>query len=380
MRRRTALVLVPLLAALAGPPASAAAPARTKPPTALVSLGDSYISGEAGRWQGNSAIAVADRQGTDRAYVPAVVGGTYDPTRVYGETTGACHRSDVAPALSNAVPVDVKINLACSGARTHNVVRGSSGGTGQNGEAPQADQLSGVAAGHDVELVVLSIGGNDLGFASIVLACTTGYVTRTSRCAESQQAAVDARMPAAMEGVRRAIDDVRAVLADAGQKPRSYRFVLQSYPSPIPRAAENRYPEGDPQRESVGGCPFWNSDSDWARDSLVPQISSALAAVAAEQGVQFLDLSDAFAGREACATSSAQSDGTPSGETDEWARFLTQSPVQGMTQEALHPNAFGQQAMGRCWTLLAASTSTAPVRCANTPGAGSEGMWLQPSG
>ena len=40
------------------------------------------------------------------------------------------------------------------------------------GEAPQADQLAPIARDRDVKLIVLSLGGNDLGFASIVTAWT----------------------------------------------------------------------------------------------------------------------------------------------------------------------------------------------------------------
>lgn len=379
MRRPTRLVSrlaagltgVPLVAvvmlAQAGDTATA-----TPPPTALVTLGDSYISGEAGRWLGNSAVPVTDRRGTDRAFVAPL---TYDPTRVYGNTSEGCDRSDVAPALSNDVAVDVKLNIACSGARTTNVIRAAHGGAGQHGERPQADQLADLAVTHDIELVVLSIGGNDLGFAGIIQACLTAYTT-LSRCAPEQQRAVDARMPAAMDGVRQAIDDIRSVLAAAGQRPNSYRLVLQSYPSPIPRAAENRYHELSPARQAVGGCPFSDSDSDWARDQLVPQISNELAVVAREKRVQFLDLSDAFQGREACSTAARQSDGSPSGSTAEWARFLTPGLLQGTVQESLHPNAFGQQAMGRCYTLLMAAPTRHDVRCVNAAGLGPDGMRL----
>jgi len=42
----------------------AAAPAEL---TAAVSMGDSFIAGEAGRWDGNSINSFGDRRGTDRA-------------------------------------------------------------------------------------------------------------------------------------------------------------------------------------------------------------------------------------------------------------------------------------------------------------------------
>ena len=91
----------------------------------------------------------------------------------------------------------------------------------------------------------------------------------------------------------KAIDEVRAVMAErpATRAP-DYRFIVQSYGSPVPRARETRYAELDPQRASVGGCPFYDTDLDWARDSLVAQIADGLRFVAAGKGVEFLDLRD----------------------------------------------------------------------------------------
>src|SRR5215212_12225401 len=94
-------------------PAAHATPASSS--TAIVSLGDSFISGEAGRWKGNSTISTTDRAGTDRAWT----GTGYDAGRIYGasDATG-CHRSDVAEVQSTTVSVQAKGNLACSGAET----------------------------------------------------------------------------------------------------------------------------------------------------------------------------------------------------------------------------------------------------------------------
>ena len=100
------------------------------------------------------------------------------------------------------------------------------------------------------------------------------------------------------------------------------------YPSPIPRASENRYPETGWTRLDEGGCPFWNSDSNWARDSLVPQIANNLKAVAAAKGVQFLDMRDAFSGREVCARTATQSTGTPTAETAD--RPGSSTPTTGL--------------------------------------------------
>ncbi|MFJ9796372.1 GDSL-type esterase/lipase family protein [Streptomyces sp. NPDC101145] len=345
-------------------------------PTAVVSMGDSYISGEAGRWRGNSLNDAGSRDGTDRAWT----GTTYDPARVYGATAAnGCHRSDSAEVNGAAGTADALFNLACSGATTRNVLRAASGGLAFKGEAPQADQLAGIAARHDVEVIVLSIGGNDLGFASIIEKCAKDYIVWYSYCHDDQQVLVDSRIDAVMADVARTVDDVRAVMSAAGQAPSSYRLVLQSYPSPLPRGAENRYSESGWSRVNTGGCPFWNKDSDWARDSLVPQLANRLRAVATAKGAQFLDLRDMLQGREVCATASRLVSATQpaSGTTSEWARWIDSDSTQGPVQESMHPNHYGQLGQSRCLGLLLAKP-TGHHSCRNTPGSGPTGMYLTP--
>ena len=345
-------------------------------PTAIVTLGDSYISGEAGRWDGNWESFTGDRGGTDRAAYKRRGVWYYDASRVYGSTTSGCHRADVAPVEQTTVAVDARINLACSGATTQNIRLSSNGGFGQNGEASQADQLIGVAASHDIEVIVLSIGGNDLGFADIIIDCTVEYNTSPSwwpnTCNGEQQANVDARMASAMAGVDGAIADIQAVMAAAGDT--DYRLILQSYPSPIPRGGEFRYSESGWSRTSTGGCPFWDVDATWARDSLVPQISDNLAAVAAGRGVEFLDLSESLDGREVCSTSTSQGSGVDA----EWARFLVTGLTQGEAQESMHPNARGQRANASCIDLVVAA-GPGSYRCDNVAGQGPEVMVITPT-
>ncbi len=332
-------------------------------------MGDSYISGEAGRWQGNWATFEGNRGGTDRAAYKRKGVWYYDASRVYGNTVDGCHRSDVAEVLNNSIAVDAKINLACSGAETANIFRASNGGVSFKGEAPQADQLAGVAASHDVEMIVLSIGGNDLGFADIIIDCTIEYNTSPSwwpnTCNGEQQTNVNNRMPGAMAGVAKAIDEIRAVMDAAGQDASSYRLVVQSYPSPIPRGSEIRYSESGWSRTNTGGCPFWNVDANWARDSLVPQIANNLASVAASKGAEFLDLRDQLEDREVCSTSASHG----SGSDAEWARFLVTGLTQGVAQESMHPNALGQQATGTCLTMMFAAPA-GNYSCTNVAGNG----------
>ncbi|MCG6498160.1 hypothetical protein [Kitasatospora sp. A2-31] len=156
----------------------AAAPARATAgtgTTASVTLGDSYISGEAGRWKGNSLATGGSRAGTDRSWT----GSGYDPARIYGSTyASGCDRSDVAEVRSAPTVAQTRINLACSGAVAANVYRAANGGQSFKGEAPQADQLAAVAAQYDVKAITLSIGGNDLGFSDVIETCGE----RRSRC------------------------------------------------------------------------------------------------------------------------------------------------------------------------------------------------------
>lgn len=57
----------------------------------------------------------------------------------------------MAPIKSAAISVSERINLACSGARTQHIWRGSQGGQVFKGEAPQGDQLATVAQQKNVK-------------------------------------------------------------------------------------------------------------------------------------------------------------------------------------------------------------------------------------
>src|SRR3954447_23447722 len=110
------VLMVALATGLLVPSWAAASPGSG--PTAVVTLGDSYISGEAGRWEGNSVSPVPGNDGTDRGAASYVGNSGAD----------GCHRSDVAEVLSAELPVAERVNLACSGAVTASIFRASRGG------------------------------------------------------------------------------------------------------------------------------------------------------------------------------------------------------------------------------------------------------------
>jgi hypothetical protein len=326
------------------------APRPTRPP-AVVSLGDSYISGEAGRWEGNSADATGNRGGTDRAFVDTAEGPTYDPTLVYGESAAnGCHRSDVAPITRVRWPRLTTINLACSGAATVNVLRASAGGQPFKGEPPQNDELAVVARQYKVEAIALSIGGNDLGFANIVTTCVVAFLTKGAPCSTTLRPGLDEKLPVVQAAIVATVNDVRATMTEAGYDPRTYRLVLNSYPIGVPAAADVRYPEAGTDRTAIGGCPLYDVDIQAGHDTLTGAVNGVVRAAAEATGTQLLDLADTFRGHELCSTAASQPTGEANERTSEWLRWIDLAG-QGDLNESFHPNAFGQKAIGRCLAL-----------------------------
>jgi hypothetical protein len=357
-------------------------------PTALVTMGDSFIAGEGGRWAGNlGASTLLGYSGpdiwTDRAMQD--VGGTYvvNPQAVYGSTwtvpgstAPGCHRSDTAEANNPNIALAVKVNIACSGAQTINVRPASDGGQFYKGEAPQTDQLAAIARTDRVKLIVLSIGGNDLGFANVVQACVVDDLLGLAPCAASQQAAVMGAMPTAMANVGRTIDDIRYAMALDGYADTDYRLIVQGYPSPLPMGSEMV----DPSQRATLGCPVYSADATWTNQTLAPEIDANLKAVADSRGAQFLNTAFALSGHELCSTQAQRFGltGGPVDSTAEWARMLDTADAQHQS-ESFHPNAFGQQALARCVAMLYNTYATGDYLCHGQAGYGITGTYLWPN-
>ncbi|MDX6594804.1 MAG: hypothetical protein QOI72_186 [Solirubrobacterales bacterium] len=351
--------------------------------TAIVSLGDSFISGEGGRWLGNGSEPFGTRSGTDRAAF-GCDGWVceYDPGRVYGSSeANDCHRSDVAPIRSAPVAVEEKINLACSGARLADVWPAAIGGRWHFGEPPQADQLAAVARRDDVRMVVLTVGANDVGFGALVAGCALDWARSSEEdpvlCRRGAQAGLDAALPAMERGLVKALHGVRAAMAAAGYERWDYRLVTMGYASPFPGGRWIRYPEDGWSRLNQGGCPVWNRDADWAAGEGTGAIVVAMRSAAASAGAEFLDLRHALDGHQLCDRRSRRvGPEGPSPESAEWVRRL--AFVQGSSRESLHPNAYGERAIGACIGLLYVSPR-GDYACQATPGRGYvDGMRIEP--
>ena len=359
MQRLTVVVLAAAALALVVAGGAEGSPGLSR--TAIVSLGDSFISGEGGRWLGNGSEPFGTRSGTDRAATDCDGWGLcdYEPERVYGASErSGCHRSDVAPIASAPAPVDEKVNLACSGAMLENVWPSAIGGRSHFGQQPQADALGALARRDEVKMVVITVGANDVGFGELVAGCALDWARSSERapvlCRGSAQASVDAALPAMERGLGRALAGVRGAMASAGYARSEYRLVVMGYASPLPPGRWIRYPERGWSRLNRGGCPIWNSDADWAAREADPAIDAAMRKAAEATGAEFLDVQHALDGHQLCdSRSSRVGPAGPSPASSEWVRRL--AFVQGSSRESLHPNAYGQRALGACIGLLYAS-------------------------
>ncbi|MFD0206122.1 MULTISPECIES: SGNH/GDSL hydrolase family protein [Saccharothrix] len=371
-------VALVLSGSLSGTSATAAP---QEPPPAVISLGDSFISGEAGRWQGNGyGDSNGSAYGTDRSAHSCNADEsecTHTPERVYGVSyDNGCNRSDsaeihhvasvrVGDETYQIAPED-RLNIACSGATTAAVFKSPF-----KGEPVQLDQLDrylkgdGVAK-RKVRLIVLSIGGNDIRFSAIIKDCVTRFLTYRYCSTDQMRADVKQRIELLKDRLAVTINAIHGTMEGASYQRHEYRVVVQSYPAILPKTGYNRYPETyDDRYFGGGGCPIYDKDADWANDEIIPDLFKTITA-AAGTVADVLDLQQAFAGHELCAKGVRQA---VKGETltnpipareSEWVRWIGVPVVgQGQVQEYMHPNFYGQQRLGWCLNTFANLAQTA---------------------
>jgi hypothetical protein len=335
----------------------------------VVTVGDSYISGEAGRWAGssNSSSSYADALGA---------GAYYDNASGTAEQIDRCHRSKSAEAYVGGGVSG--LNLACSGAKTSTFTDGNGrfkpgldfydDGAGHLGQAKMLQQF---AATHNVKMVVVSIGGNDFNFGSIVQTCVTDFLSSptwwkdycnddssvTSNFTSSNVTTVRSR-------IATAYTNLRTAMRNAGYTDTSWTMLVQNYPSPLPNGSGFRYSESGYTRQNTGGCGFWNADANWANATALPTINNAVTGAAGDAGItnsKTLNLSAAFNGRRLCESTvglyeeKGLTSWTQAGAVDktEWVNQIrtvstccSGSPYY--VQESLHPNYWAQLATRSC--------------------------------
>jgi hypothetical protein len=323
-----------------------------------VSIGDSMLSGEGGRWRGNvfwhANWAQADAYG-DEAYWDT-------PT---GESVRNCHRAQGAPIR---IPDTHSLNLACSGATTTSrwVLGDYKPGIDDGAIDPatgrrlpgQMTLLGQVARQAPIGTVVLSIGGNDLGFLDVVVSCVGAFLRPwpfEQRCrddAATQRRLSDASLAAAGAKVEAAILRVHETMRAAGYADDSWELIVQNYPRLL--AEDARYADTYADRLVKGGCPIHSADIPFFNDRLpmTAAIRTAVQRASASTGrpVRFVDITAIFAGRELCAKGAEHVDRmAPSAVVARGERvaMIRVFPPFQMT-EGMHPNQLGQQALQAC--------------------------------
>lgn len=379
--------------------------AESKPVTAVV-LGDSFSSGQAGRWRGNAIVPQGggvfggnpfiQTFGTDGASQDGGNSGWVDPVHwdsVYepGSIHNGCHRAYSAPIqqlrqpyfplppFQIRGPFPEVVNLACSGARNKHLWPLEHGGESQEDQAPQITRLDSLMQSNDVKLIVVGIGGNDMNFSNMIQSCIVAWATKhwtfkdNANCFVDIHEGLDSVLHENYGKVAKTIDLVRQTMTNHGKSdPDDYRIVLMGYPNIVAGISSNRYADKD--RREHGRCPFTGPDSGYIDERMMPKFNAMYKALAHEKSVDVIDPESVLYGHRLCEHGSLrarpETQATP--ENMEWVRYIDHSldvngglsslvdllfdsfgsPIypgeQGRFTEAMHPNQFGQEALGSC--------------------------------
>ena len=254
--RRLLLPLLASLALLAGiAPAAVAAPARAAP-VDYVALGDSYAAGVGAHPDGRSGDCLR----SDRSY-PARWAGANDPASF--------------------------VSVACSGATTGEVL------------ARQVRTVS-----RDTDLVTLTVGGNDVGFAPVLGTCSTAQ--RDEDCERAVKTGERLARYVLPSGVVPIIAGAR-LQASPGA-----RLVVTGYPRLF-----------EPGRDCATPLAP-NAVRRAALNRAADALNAALRDAARRWSAEFVDVTPAFAGHGVCSA-------------DPWITPPTDPPAAG----SYHPTARG---------------------------------------
>jgi len=221
----------------------------------IVALGDSYISGEG---------AEHFMRGTDEP----------EPAR-----QNLCRRASTAYPYLIAKQLDASLKfVACSGARTGDVIDSGQYIHTPPGTFGRTSQLAVLEHIRDPDVVLISIGGNDAGFSKIGFTCVVPFAKNDCRQhAGDWLRHLDERVYPAMERtfrrVRRAAPGVPV-------------FAL-TYPIPI-----------GPELCQVAGLEV--GEMRFLRVRFVPQLNRLVRRATEQAGIGLIDLSEALSGYRFC--------------------------------------------------------------------------------
>lgn len=251
--------------------------------------------------------ACSSAHSTPSRYV--ALGDSYAAGILTGDVTGApvgCLRSerDYPHVVQRTLHAGAFADVTCSGATTADISGPQDVVVGTN--PPQLDAVT-----KDTTVVTLTIGGNDIGFLSIITHCAS-LIPTGSPCKNHNTAGgkdvLTARVAAAAPKVAAVLDAIRRRAPGA-------LVLLVGYPALLPPA---------------GGCwpavPFTDADADYLRGVEI-KLNAMLAAQALAHHARYVDTYTPSIGHDMCAA----------GRTRWVEPLLPASPAA-----PFHPNAAGE--------------------------------------
>ncbi len=271
-----------------------------------VAFGDSYSSGEG-----------------------ALDAANYEDGTNHDAGGNGCRRASTAyPGLLAADPDSPwTLNfVACSGARTWHFY------DAQHPDGPgkvQEPQLERARLGQDVELVTLTIGGNDAKFSEIIKECILGFeLLPLNDCSSDAHKSEDV--------VQDAFARLRGEQPKHGEGYAETRPLADIYADILRQAPRARVIVlGYPQFFRDGGTfltrcsQVHRSDQQWVNEK-VAEMNAMLKEQAESLGLEFLPTSDAFEGHRLCEIGG--------GEDREWFRDITFDEIGGPDNASFHPD------------------------------------------
>lgn len=211
------------------------------------------------------ALSGAGAVGSAAAPTPPLVydalGDSYAAGYGVGPYESACGRSQsvYAVRLDGRRRIDLDDFVACAGATTTSLLAEG-----------QVDALDA-----DTDLVTLSIGGNDLGWSSAVVACLGGTDQQCADAVDSVRARITDDLPALLDSVH---DRVAAAAPDA-------QVLVTGYPRLF-----------SPENGAILGASAAEQEELNEGADLLNRV---LGRVAAEHGFEFVDVTERFVGHGA---------------------------------------------------------------------------------
>jgi lysophospholipase L1-like esterase len=232
-------------------------------------------------------------------------------------------------------------SLACSGATIAKGLIGPYKGPGIFGDISplpaQVQALDALASMSGVDVVTISIGGNDILFQYIVLACMTtssGEIRARLSCELFADPICELGEPVfdfELAKLRNELDLLADRLADIPVA--ANHILLLEYPNPT-QDSDGSYCDEEPPDDPLAGLDA--EEVAWAAEYVLPRLNGELCLAARRHGWTFVDgIAVRFEGHGWCA------------ESARWVNTINESWIKQRDHRgALHPNATGYRVVG----------------------------------